>query len=61
MKDLKSEKVLIEQPSEVWTEEYRVGLNSTATKDNENAALEIIIDELSQRIYQLSLVEFAKL
>lgn len=61
MKDLKSGKVLIEQPSEVWTEAYKVGLNSTVTKDNENEALEIIIDDLSQKIYQKSLVEFAKL
>lgn len=61
MKDLKSGKVLIEQPSEVWTEAYKVGLNSTVTKDNENEALKIIIDDLSQKIYQKSLVEFAKL
>jgi hypothetical protein len=61
MKDLKSGKVLIEQPSEVWTEAYKVGLNSTVTKDNENEALKIIIDDLSQKIYQKSLVEFAKI
>lgn len=61
MKDLKTGNVLIEQPSEVWTEEYKVGPNSTATKDNENEALAIIIDELSQKIYQRSLTEFAKL
>jgi hypothetical protein len=61
MKDLKSGKVLIEQPSEVWTEAYKVGLNSTVTKDNENEALKIIIDDLSQKIYQKSLFEFAKL
>ncbi len=61
MKDLRNGNVLIEQPSEVWTEAYKVGPNSTVTKDNENEALEVIIDELSQKIYQRSLIEFAKL
>ncbi len=61
MKDLRNGTVLIEQPSEVWTEAYKVGPNSTVTKDNENEALAVIIDELSQKIYQRSLIEFAKL
>ena len=61
MKDLRTDQVLIEQPSEVWTEEYKVGANSTITKDNENEALAVIIDDLSQKIYQRSLTEFAKL
>ena len=61
MKDLRTENILIEQPSETWREEYKVGANSTITKDNENEALAVIIDELSQKIYQRSLTEFAKL
>ncbi len=61
MKDLKTGNILIEQPSEVWTEEYKVGLNSAITRDNENEALATIIEDLSQRIYQKSLIEFAKL
>jgi len=61
LKDLKTGNIMIEQPSEVWTEEYKVGANSTITKDNENEALAIIIEDLSQRIYQKSLIEFAKL
>ena len=61
MKDLQTGNILIEQPSETWTQEYKVGANSTITKDNENEALGIIIDDLSQKIYQRSLSEFAKL
>ena len=61
LKDLNSGATLIEQPSETWTEEYKVSTSSAQTKNNENEALAIIIDELSQKIYQRSLMEFAKL
>ncbi len=59
-KDLKTEKILLEKSREVWTEEYLVTANSNETRDNADAALEIIIDELSQRIYQRSLVQIAE-
>lgn len=61
LKDLNTEAILIEQPKETWTEEYQVTSSFSATKDNENDALEVIIDELSQKIYQRSLLEFAKM
>jgi hypothetical protein len=60
MKDLTTDAVLIEQPSELWTQEYKVGANATVTRDNESEALDIIIDDLSQKIYQRSLLELAK-
>jgi len=48
LKDLKTGKILWEVPNELWTEDYPSRtLNSTA----ENKALEIIIDDLSERIY----------
>ncbi|THB77709.1 MAG: hypothetical protein D6B25_06190 [Desulfobulbaceae bacterium] len=59
MKDLKSGKILIEQPSEVWTEEYTVESDASASKDNENEALDTIIDELAQKIYQDALTKFS--
>lgn len=61
LKDLNSDAILIEQPLETWTEEFRVTGNFSSTKDNENDALEVIIDELAQKIYQRTLLEFAKL
>ena len=61
MKDLKTDKVLMEVPSEVWTEEYKVGSTAADSRDNENEALDIIVDDLSQKIYQRSLLELAKL
>ena len=48
LKDLKTGKILWQVPSELWTEDYpSQTLNATA----ENKALEIIIDDLSERIY----------
>lgn len=51
LKDLKSGKVLMEVPSEIWTEEYTVGANSAENSDNEKKAIGVIIDDLSEMIY----------
>ncbi len=59
-KDLKTDIVLLEEPKQVWTEEYQVTTNSSETRDNADAALEIIIDELSQKIYQKSLLKISE-
>ena len=61
LKDLKTGKVLIERPSEDWMEDYRVTSSSTQTKENEDAALDVIIDELSQKIYRISLGKMSQL
>lgn len=61
LKDLKTEQILIEVPSETWTEEYKVTADAAQTRDNGNEALDIIIDELAQKIYQNSLLEFSRL
>jgi hypothetical protein len=59
-KDLKTDKVLIEKSREVWTEAYQITPSAAETRDNADEALAIIIDELSQKIYQRSLLEIAK-
>ena len=59
-KDLKTGKILIEKPKETWVEEYQVTPNASQTRDNADEALAIIIDELSQKIYQNSLLEISK-
>ncbi len=51
LKDLESNKVLLEVGNEVWTEEYKVGASSSENSDNEKEALGIIIDDLSEKIY----------
>lgn len=61
LKDLHSGKVLLEQPGETRTETYKVSSNATISKDNENEAIDEIIDELSQKIYQKSLIKFSSI
>lgn len=61
LKDLATDKILVERPAEVRTQAYKTTSSATATRDNEKEALEIIIDELSQKIYQESLLEFANI
>jgi hypothetical protein len=61
LKDLASGKILIEQSGEMWTEDYLVGDTSTQTSDNQDEALDVIINDLSQKIYQKTLVELPKL
>ena len=52
LKDLSNNKVLLEVPSETWTEEYTVTASSSTNSDNESDALDQIIENLSQKIYQ---------
>jgi hypothetical protein len=61
LKDIASGKVIIEKPSELWTQDYLVGSTASETRDNRDEALETIIDDLSQKIYQRTLVELPKL
>jgi outer membrane lipopolysaccharide assembly protein LptE/RlpB len=61
LKDIPTGKVLLEQPSEVWTENYLISSSSSETKTNEKNALDKIIEDISQKIYQKSLVEMPKL
>jgi len=51
LKDLESGKVLMEVGKEVWTEEYKVGITSSESSDNEKEAIKTIIDDLSEKIY----------
>ena len=61
LKDLASSKVLIEQPGKEWTQDYLVASTTAATRDNQDEALETIIDDLCEQIYQRTLVELPKL
>lgn len=61
LKEIASNKIIIEAPSETWTEEYIVSSNSATNRDNEDTALETIIEDLSQKIYQRTVSELPKL
>lgn len=59
-KDLKTDDILIEQPNETWREPYQITGDARQTSDNAADALEVIIDELSQKIYQKSLLGISR-
>jgi len=61
LKDLKNDKILLEQPGEEWTEDYKITSDSSQTRDNANTALDTIIEDLAQKIYQRSLNKIANM
>lgn len=61
LKDIKSGKILLQEPSEFWTESYLTSTNAAVSKENENNAMKVIISDLSQKIYQRTLVQIPKL
>lgn len=61
IKDLATGKIVLEVPKELWTQGYLVGASVSETEDNQDEAVETIIDDLSQKIYQQTLVELPKL
>lgn len=60
LKDIESGKVLIEVGRETWTEEYKVGATSSESSDNEKEVLDIIIDDLAEKIYINTLNKLSK-
>lgn len=61
LQEISSGKILIEQPGEMWSQDYLVGSSATETSDNQDQALDVIIDDLSQKIYQRTLVALPQL
>jgi hypothetical protein len=61
LKDLASGKTVLEVPNELWSQGYLVGASAAETSDNQDEAIETIIDDLSQKIYQQTLVQLPKL
>ena len=61
LKEIKTDKVLLEVPGETWTEYSRISSSSTATLDNEERALKTIIDNLSEKIYIKALGQLSQL
>ncbi|MFW2366756.1 MAG: LPS assembly lipoprotein LptE [Desulforhopalus sp.] len=61
IKEISTNKILLEVPDETWTEAYLISSTSKGTTDNEKEAIDVIIEDLSQKIYQRTLVELPKL
>ena len=61
LKEISTKKVILEVPDEIWTEEYLVSTNSTVTGDNEEEALDTILEDLAQKIYRKTVSGIPKL
>jgi len=60
-KDLETGSALIEIPAETWRQSYTITSDAAETRDNLDEAMDIIIEDIAQKIYQRSLVEISKL
>ena len=60
-KDLATESVLIEMPSQDWQQSYTITADAAVTRDNANEAQDKVIEDLAQSIYQRTLLEISKL
>lgn len=61
LKEISSNKIVLEVPNQTWTEEYLTSSSSTSNLNNEREALETIVDDLSRIIYQRTITEVPKL
>lgn len=61
VKDIATNKILLEVADQTWTEDYLVSSNATANLDNEARALDSIIDDMSQKIYQRTIAQLQKM
>ncbi len=57
LQDITSKKFLIEVPRELRTEEYTTTSDVAETSDNEDEALDTIVDEMAQKIYLQTITE----
>lgn len=60
LKDLKTDEILWEVPQELWTEGFSTQGGSAVMTDNEEKALDQILEDLSQRIYLGTLEKIRK-
>jgi len=51
LKDLKTGEIIWEEPGRLWTQDYTLGSGGVISVDNENRALEKILEDMSEQIY----------
>lgn len=61
LKDIASGRIILEEPNEVLTQSYLTSSTSAVGSANEKLAMDVIIKDLSQKIYQRTLVGIPKL
>lgn len=57
LKEISSNKIVFEVPSELWTVPYVVSSDVTFNRNNEEKALVTIIEDISKRIYRLTILD----
>ncbi len=61
VKEIASNKILLEVADQIWEESYIASTNSSVNMDNETKALNKIIEDMSQKIYQKTISGITKL
>ena len=61
LKEIATNTIVFEVPDETWTEAYLLGNSSTQAINNEEEALDRIIENVSQKIYQNTVSGIPKL
>ena len=61
LKEISTNRIILDIPDETWTEDYIVSTNVSTNRDNESEALGIIIEDLSQKIYQRTVSQLPRL
>lgn len=61
LKEIATNKILLEVPQQIWTEEYIVNPSSNINDKSEEEALETIVDDISKRIYQRTIAILPRL
>ena len=61
LKDLKTNKILLEIPNQQWTDEYTVNASSSTNETSEDEALDSIVDDICKRIYQRTIAMVSQL
>lgn len=60
VKDISSNKILLEVADQTWEESYLASGNSSTNQDNESKALDKIIEDMSQKIYQRTIAGLSR-
>jgi outer membrane lipopolysaccharide assembly protein LptE/RlpB len=60
VKEISSNKILLEVADQTWEESYLASGNSSTNQDNESKALDKIIEDMSQKIYQRTIAGISR-
>ncbi|MFH0781052.1 MAG: LptE family protein [Pseudomonadota bacterium] len=61
VKEIATNNILLEIPDQTWEESYISSTNSSTNMDNETKALDKIIEDMSQKIYQRTIAGITRL